>query len=717
MTAADAAALPRAPTSDAIHAIGAAAGGPRHPRRARASRSSSRRCIRATRARRSERVMAELYAARCVALALLRAQLRHRPQHRRRGGRPARPLARPARARCAPSPRSPAGTASASSCRPTRSAAPFVIDWLDRPRAPQPTAASWCAWSRAPTGTARSSARRSTASPDYPVFTRKAHTDVSYLACARKLLAAPDARLPAVRHPQRAHARRRSTRWPATRAGQYEFQCLHGMGEPLYEQVVGEPTASSAALPHLRAGRHARDAARLSGAPPARERRQLLVRQPHRRRRRSPIEELVADPVRRRGADAEGAHRRAASRDPAAARALRRARAQLARPRPRRRAALRGARRRRCVAGRASALAAPTPLAAAARGDGAARSRCAIRPTATTSSARVVEATPPTSTRPSRRRGGAAAAGRRPPPAERAAMLERAADLLEAHAAALHRRWPCARPARPLANGIAEVREAVDFLRYYARAGARASSQRHARAARPGRLHQPVELPAGDLHRPGRGRARRRQRGARQAGRADAADRRRGRARCCTRPACRATRCSSCPARGETVGARAGRRPAHRRRAVHRLDRGRAADQPAARRDATRRTRRALIAETGGQNAMIVDSSALPEQVVRDVARLGLRQRRPALLGAARALRAGGRRRPHARDAARRDGASCASATPSDLADRRRPGHRRRGARRASTATSRAMRARGRAVDRSRAADAARARHLRRRRR
>ena len=43
---------------------------------------------------------------------------------------------------------------------------------------------------------------------DYPVFTRKAGTDVSYLACARALLAdaAPD--LSAIRHPQRPHAGR-----------------------------------------------------------------------------------------------------------------------------------------------------------------------------------------------------------------------------------------------------------------------------------------------------------------------------------------------------------------------------------------------------------------------------------------------------------------------------------------------------------------------------
>ena len=52
-----------------------------------------------------------------------------------------------------------------------------------------------------------------------------------------------------------------------------------------------------------------------------------------------------------------------------------------------------------------------------------------------------------------------------------------------------------------------------------------------------------------------------------------------------------------------------------------------------------------FIAETGGQNAMIVDSSALPEQVTRDVIVLGVPERRPALLGAARPVRPGRCRR------------------------------------------------------------------------
>ncbi len=188
--------------------------------------------------------------------------------------------------------------------------------------------------------------------------------------------------------------------------------------------------------------------------------------------------------------------------------------------------------------------------------------------------------------------------------------------------------------------------------------------QRDAPAARPRRLHQPVELSAGDLHRPGRGGARRRQRGARQAGRGDAADRRRRPCACCTRPACRRTRCSCCPATARSARALVGdARVAGR--GVHRLDRGRAADPAPARRAPEPDGRPIpLIAETGGQNAMIVDSSALAEQVVADVLDLGLRSRRPALLGAARALPAGGRRRPHARDAEGRDGRAVASAIP-----------------------------------------------------
>ncbi len=74
----------------------------------------------------------------------------------------------------------------------------------------------------------------------YPVYTRKVYTDVSYLACARKLLAAPDAVFPQfATHNAHTLAAIYHMAGQNYYPGQYEFQCLHGMGEPLYEQVVG----------------------------------------------------------------------------------------------------------------------------------------------------------------------------------------------------------------------------------------------------------------------------------------------------------------------------------------------------------------------------------------------------------------------------------------------------------------------------------------------
>ncbi|WP_217474159.1 trifunctional transcriptional regulator/proline dehydrogenase/L-glutamate gamma-semialdehyde dehydrogenase [Stutzerimonas stutzeri] len=75
----------------------------------------------------------------------------------------------------------------------------------------------------------------------YPVYTRKAYTDVSFIACARRLLAAPDAIYPQfATHNAHTLAAVYELAGQHYYPGQYEFQCLHGMGEPLYEQVVGK---------------------------------------------------------------------------------------------------------------------------------------------------------------------------------------------------------------------------------------------------------------------------------------------------------------------------------------------------------------------------------------------------------------------------------------------------------------------------------------------
>ena len=75
----------------------------------------------------------------------------------------------------------------------------------------------------------------------FPVFTRKVHTDVSYLACAHRLLAAPDAVFPQfATHNAATLAAIVAMAGPDFHPEQYEFQCLHGMGEPLYDEVVGK---------------------------------------------------------------------------------------------------------------------------------------------------------------------------------------------------------------------------------------------------------------------------------------------------------------------------------------------------------------------------------------------------------------------------------------------------------------------------------------------
>ncbi len=84
----------------------------------------------------------------------------------------------------------------------------------------------------------------------YPVYTRKAYTDLAYIACARRLLAAPEAVFPQfATHNAHTLAAVHTLAGHNYYAGQYEFQCLHGMGEPLYEQVVGAVAEGKLARP------------------------------------------------------------------------------------------------------------------------------------------------------------------------------------------------------------------------------------------------------------------------------------------------------------------------------------------------------------------------------------------------------------------------------------------------------------------------------------
>ncbi|MGC4028473.1 MAG: trifunctional transcriptional regulator/proline dehydrogenase/L-glutamate gamma-semialdehyde dehydrogenase [Steroidobacteraceae bacterium] len=74
----------------------------------------------------------------------------------------------------------------------------------------------------------------------FPVYTRKAHTDVAYIACAKRLLKARDAVFPQfATHNAQTLATIYRIAGEEFTVGDWEFQCLHGMGEPLYEEVVG----------------------------------------------------------------------------------------------------------------------------------------------------------------------------------------------------------------------------------------------------------------------------------------------------------------------------------------------------------------------------------------------------------------------------------------------------------------------------------------------
>ncbi len=71
---------------------------------------------------------------------------------------------------------------------------------------------------------------------DYPVFTRKAATDVSWIACARRMLDHEDAIRPAF---ATHNALSLATILELAGERDLEMQRLHGMGEALYESVVG----------------------------------------------------------------------------------------------------------------------------------------------------------------------------------------------------------------------------------------------------------------------------------------------------------------------------------------------------------------------------------------------------------------------------------------------------------------------------------------------
>ncbi len=452
----------------------------------------------------------------------------------------------------------------------------------------------------------------------YPVFTRKAATDVSYLACARRILAADEAFYPQFAT-HNAHTLAAVMALAGERRG-FEFQRLHGMGEALYSQVVPSEKLGVPCRIYAPVGSHEELLAYLvrrlleNGANTSFVNR--IVDEG------LPVERIIADPVETISAVGRKPHTRI--------------------PLPER---LYGDERRNSrgvdlsdplelaplAEAMAHAAAGPWSAAPLVRGE---MLEGPARPVIDPSDNRravgqVVEADAAALEAALASAAAAAPAWDATPAETRAACLERAADLLEENLAVLM--VLCVREAgKTIADAVAEVREAVDFCRYYA---ARARADFAGPQVMPGPTGERNEV---TLH--GRG------------------------VFACISPwnfplAIFSGQVTAALAAGNTVIAKpAEQTPLIAARAVSilhqagvpaevvhllpgdgRVGRALVAD-PRVRgvavtgsTDTARHINQALagrqgpivplIAETGGQNAMIVDSSALPEQVVDDVLR------------------------------------------------------------------------------------------------
>ncbi len=452
----------------------------------------------------------------------------------------------------------------------------------------------------------------------YPVFTRKANTDVSYIACARQALALREAFYPQFAT-HNAHTISIITELAGDRLD-YEFQRLHGMGEDLYTEVMKGEEFNSACRVYAPVGSH-------EDLLPYLVRRLLengantsfvnrIVDE------RLPVEQVVEDPVAKAKRNRPRAHpaipqpvdlygaERANSRGVNLADEL--ALRELA-------AAMEPFADQQWRAG---------PMLAGDSGPGEPAEPVRDPADPTRIVGEVVAATLEQTDRAVATALAFAPTWDATPVEERAAALEKAADAFQE--ALPEFMALCAREAGKTVNdAVAEVREAVDFLRYYA-----------AEARR--RFGAPLQLPGptgetNQLSLHGRGvfacispwnfplaiftgqvAA------ALAAGNAVLAKP----AEQTPLVAARATELLHAagipraalqllPGDGGTVGARLSSHPQVDGVAfTGSTETARLINLSLARRDGPLA---ALVAETGGQNAMLVDSSALPEQVVRDV--------------------------------------------------------------------------------------------------
>ena len=277
---------------------------------------------------------------------------------------------------------------------------------------------------------------------DYPLFTRKAATDVSYLACARDMLDAVNIRPAFASHNALTVAT--IIEW-AGNARDFEFQRLHGMGDGLYERLVREH------------GYHCRIYAPVGGH---RDLLAYLVRRLLENGANSSFvhqladerlseDEILADPVEKIASvggtrhpsiplpvDLFGAGRRNSSGIDLSDREV--------------------------LAGVSTRVTAPLPLAGGAGGGNSPSASSQGRPTPDPSREREGDAVAAIT-----RAAAAFPAWSSTPVDDRAACLDRLADLLEQNRDTLMA--ICVQEAfKTIPDALGEVREAVDFCRYYA---------------------------------------------------------------------------------------------------------------------------------------------------------------------------------------------------------------------------------------------------------
>ena len=439
----------------------------------------------------------------------------------------------------------------------------------------------------------------------FPVFTRKVNSDVSYIACASKLLAMTD-RI----YPQFATHNAHSVAailHLAQGQDNFEFQRLHGMGEALHDQVVRDNKARCRIYAPV--GAH-------------RDLLAYLVRRLLENGANSSFVNQIVDTRIAPETIASDPFAQVAARFELPGAAL--SSSAIARP-----AALYGAARRNALGWDITDPLQVAELEAA---------RGAFKRHQWQGGPRLAQATDGTTALPvhnpadaadyvgeviqssaadiehaiTAARAGAANWAARPA-GERAALLRKVADLMEANAPELFA-LATREAGKTLLDGIAEIREAVDFARYYAN-----EAERHAEAGNARGViacispwNFPLAIFAGQVL------------AALAAGNSVLAKPAESTGLMATRAVelmhqagIPSDAVQLLPGSGATVGAALASDPrvdgvcfTGSTATAQRINRAMAE---------TLAPEAPLIAETGGLNAMIVDSSALPEQVVRDV--------------------------------------------------------------------------------------------------